>query len=326
MKGLALHRDYGQSGSSADLVSRLRNCLSALPRPPQIGLLGDGRRLHLHDGPIDLIIDADGRPNARLAAFEGAIRRFVGLLDELCRELGQLRAPAETSVRLLSGKVAQRMQAAVMPLASHDFITPMAAVAGAVADEILAAMRTTALPFGGLARAMVNNGGDIAIHLDPHEKYRIGLVDRPDRGRIFSKTEITASQAIGGIATSGFGGRSFTFGIADAVTVLARNAAAADAAATIIANAVDLPGHPSIRRVPARSLQSDTDLGDRLVTDHVGMLTESEIGAALAHGATRAGHLLEMGLIAGACLHLRGQSRTCGLPIDDLTRKEAEDA
>ena len=49
-----------------------------------------------------------------------------------------------------------------------------------------------------------------------------------------------------GIATSGWRGRSFSLGIADAVTVLAATAAEADAAATVIANAVDLPGHPAI--------------------------------------------------------------------------------
>ena len=42
---------------------------------------------------------------------------------------------------------------------SGDFITPMVAVAGSVADYILDAMG------GGLDRAIVNNGGDIALHL-----------------------------------------------------------------------------------------------------------------------------------------------------------------
>ena len=39
------------------------------------------------------------------------------------------------------------------------FITPMAAVAGAVADEVLAALVGPA----GSTRAYVNNGGDIAL-------------------------------------------------------------------------------------------------------------------------------------------------------------------
>ena len=73
-----------------------------------------------------------------------------------------------------------------------------------------------------------------------------------------------------GVATSGRHGRSFSLGIADAVTVLARTASQADAAATIIANAVDLPGHPAVRRMPANELQPDSDLGARPVTRDVG--------------------------------------------------------
>ncbi|MFX7144802.1 hypothetical protein ABTI11_20165, partial [Acinetobacter baumannii] len=82
------------------------------------------------------------------------------------------------------------------------------------------------------------------------------------------------------IATSDRHGRSFSRGIADAVTVLAKTASQADAAATIIANNVDLPGHPAIQRVPANELQPDSDLGSRLVTRAVGTLTEQEIETA----------------------------------------------
>ena len=87
-----------------------------------------------------------------------------------------------------------------------------------------------------------------------------------------------------GVATSGRHGRSFTLGIADAVTVLAADAATADAAATLLANAVDLPGHPAIDRTPAVELAPDSDLGDRLVTVGVGHLADEEIEAALAAG------------------------------------------
>ena len=83
---------------------------------------------------------------------------------------------------------------------------------------------------------------------------------------------IDADDPARGIATSGRHGRSFSLGIADAVTVLARTASQADAAATIIANAVDLPGHPAIVRCPANELQPDSDLGARLVTRDVGAL------------------------------------------------------
>ena len=160
------------------------------------------------------------------------------------------------------------MFAADLPMPAQYFITPMAAVAGAVAEEILAAMIAAA----ELSRAYVNDGGDIAIHLTACEKFVVGMVERPDRPSLFGTTTLHAKDPVRGIATSGWRGRSFSLGIADAVTVLADRAAAADAAATIIANAVDLPGHPAIVRVPARELAPDSDLGDHAVTQAVGSL------------------------------------------------------
>src|SRR5206468_3910445 len=135
--------------------------------------------------------------------------------------------------------VARRMTAAVMPYASEYFITPMAAVAGAVAEEILAVMTAAAR----LARAYVNDGGDIALHLGEGEKFVVGMVQRPESPSLFGTLTLDSRMPVRGIATSGWRGRSFSLGIADSVTVLADRAAAADAAATIIANAVDLPGH-----------------------------------------------------------------------------------
>jgi ApbE superfamily uncharacterized protein (UPF0280 family) len=112
-----------------------------------------------------------------------------------------------------------------------------------------------------------------------------------------------------GIATSGRHGRSFSLGIADAVTVLARTASQADAAATIIANAVDLPGHSAIARCPAHDLQPDSDLGARLVTRGVGELSRDEIDGALESGVDKARALLARGLIESAALRLHGETR-----------------
>ena len=151
--------------------------------------------------------------------------------------------------RFRRASIARRMVAAVAPYCERTFITPMAAVAGAVAEEILDAMTAAAR----LSRAYVNNGGDIALHLAPGEHFVVGMVERPDRPSLFGTATLDSAQPVRGIATSGWRGRSFSLGIADAVTVLADRAAMADAAATVIANAVDLPGHPSIVRVPARS-------------------------------------------------------------------------
>ena len=149
-----------------------------------------------------------------------------------------------------TGVIARRMCAAVAPYCERIFITPMAAVAGAVAEEILGTMTSAA----NLSRAYVNNGGDIALHLASGEILVAGMVERPDRPSLFGTAMLDSSQPVRGIATSGWRGRSFSLGIADAVTVLADRAAVADAAATVIANAVDLPGHPSVVRVRACDL------------------------------------------------------------------------
>ena len=279
-----------------------------MKRLPQIALLPDGKRLHLQDGPIDLVIEAKGRDGDVCAAYEAAARRFNGMLDELCEELVELRTAADPVRCTLKGVVARRMHAAVAPFASDEFITPMAAVAGSVAEEILGAM----LAVTRLDRAYVNNGGDIALYLAGSEQFTVGLLDRPDRHGLMRTTVIEAADPARGIATSGRHGRSFSLGIADAVTVLAKTASQADAAATIIANAVDLPGHPAVIRCPANELQPDSDLGARLVTRDVGALGEAEIDDALRAGVSRAQQLLAAGLIEGAALRLLGATAVVG--------------
>ncbi|MER9614129.1 UPF0280 family protein [Mesorhizobium sp. M0207] len=269
---------------------------------PQAHWLEDGRRLHLNHGPIDLIVEAFGEASECSAAHRQAVARFQTILPELVEELPELRRPAASRPRAFAGPTARRMEAAVVPLAKQ-FITPMAAVAGSVADEVLGAL----LAGRRLERAYVNNGGDSAIYLGHGQSMTLviagtghGLADR---------LTIRPEDGIRGVATSGWRGRSFSLGIADAVTVLARTGAEADAAATLIANAVDLPGHPAVRRVRARDLAPDSDLGDRLVTQGVGLLSAAEIDIALEGGFAVAEEFRRRGLIAAAALFLGGQAR-----------------
>jgi len=287
-----------------------------MTRAPQISLLPDGKRLYLQDGPIDLVIEASGSETDVRIAYDAAARRFTGLLDELCGELVLLRTAADPVRCLLQGDVARRMHAAVAPFAAEHFITPMAAVAGAVAEEILGAMLSEAR----LDRAYVNNGGDIALHLADGEHFTVGLMDRPDKHGLMQTMVIDAECSSRGVATSGRHGRSFSLGIADAVTVLARTASQADAAATIIANAVDLPGHPAIARRPACDLQPDSDLGARLVTRDVGELSECEVQDALESGAACARRLMAAGLIEGAALRLQGETVTVAMNGIEMLR------
>ncbi|MEO8241989.1 MAG: UPF0280 family protein [bacterium] len=268
---------------------------------PVARLLPDGERLHLQHGPIDLIIGADGD---RDTACRAAWQRFRTILDELVAELPLLRREVG---EVPLGPTARRMTRATLPHASV-FVTPMASVAGSVAEEVLAAM-TKATP---LSRAYVNNGGDIAFHLAQGARFRMAIagLDDADLGRV----DVGYGDAARGIATSGQGGRSLSMGIAGAVTVLARSASEADVAATLIANAVDLPGHPAITRTPANRLQPDSDLGARLVVSHVGPLTQAETARALDRGEAAAQAICARGLALSCALFLNGQSRLCGQP------------
>jgi ApbE superfamily uncharacterized protein (UPF0280 family) len=283
--------------------------------PPQQRRLADGR-LHLNDGPIDLIIEAFDEMPAVEEAYAAARRRFATILDELCAELALLRADPR-GAPAPKGAVARRMAAAVAPFRARRFLTPMAAVAGAVAEEVLEAMTAGRR----LARAYVNNGGDIALHLQRGESFSVGMVDRPDLPGLIGRVAIEAADRVRGVATSGWRGRSFSLGTADAVTVLAASAALADAAATLIANAVDIPGHPAIRRKPACELDPQSDLGDRLVTVAVGPLTPGETERALASGAAEAEFWRERGLIEAAALHLNGRTRLVGVAASGYRRR-----
>jgi ApbE superfamily uncharacterized protein (UPF0280 family) len=273
-----------------------------------------GGRLHLHHGPIDIIAEGFGDPVEVRRAYRQAAARFATVLDELVGELALLRQPVGgTAPPPVGGAIARRMVAAVWPHRAQ-FVTPMAAVAGAVADEVLAALLTGRR----LRKAYVNDGGDIAVFLAPGESLRAGVVGNQDAPQIDGRIELGHDLPVRGIATSGWRGRSFSLGIADAVTVLAASAAAADAAATLIANAVDCD-HPAIRRAPADHLRDDTDLGDLLVTVEVGALPGRAIEQALAQGAGRARALHRAGLIWAASLMLAGRVRTVGgLPDEEL--------
>jgi len=266
--------------------------------------LPDGR-LCLEDGPIHLVIGIEGQPDAVRAAQNAAGLRLHGLLAALCEELPLLRTPLGDAMPRLRHPVARRMAEACWP---HrvDHITPMAAVAGAVAEHVLAGIAEHPVRV-----AHVNNGGDIAIHLAPGESLRVGLCADLADGRVDGMALLRQADGIGGVATSGWPGRSFSRGIADAVTVLAGRAADADAAASIIANAVDAD-HPAITRRPASSLDPDSDLGDLPVTVAVRPLPLMLVQLALARGARVAERLLGRGVIHAALLRLQGETLAVG--------------
>ena len=264
----------------------------------------DAARWHFQHGPIDLIITVDGKADAIARALESAWSRFQQVLPELVDELALLRQ-AVRSDRAFEGAVAKRMQAACWPHRAQ-FITPMAAVAGSVADEMIEFFSCEP----DIQRAAINNGGDIALHLQANASYRIGLVTdiaqfsaQPDA--VDGSLVICAADPVRGIATSGWRGRSLSLGIADSVTVFAASASQADAAATLIANAVDV-ADARIKRQPANALKDDSDLGQRLVTVAVPELGQEEIHEALEAGLKKAHTLRQNGLICACVLSCQG--------------------
>jgi ApbE superfamily uncharacterized protein (UPF0280 family) len=272
---------------------------------PTVQRLGDAR-LHLSHGPIDVVLRVWGSVDAVQAAEAAAIALFPSILPGLAAELPALRRPMAEQASV-SHPIGRRMVAACAPFAPI-FMTPMAAIAGSVADALLAEMLSAA----PLSRAYVNDGGDIALHVAPGETLAIGLAADPLKLALDGALHVTAASGIGGVATSGRHGRSFSLGIADAVTVLARDAATADAAATLIANAVDCDS-PLVRRAPASTLDPDSDLGERLVTTGVGKLSDAEVSHALAAGLARAEAFRAAGHIIGAALRLGSALRVTGV-------------
>jgi uncharacterized protein len=274
-----------------------------------------GKRWHFQHGPIDIVIGAQGEERSLREAHEAAWQRFTTILDELVAELPRLREPVRGPCRL-KGVVARRMWEACDPYRA-SFITPMAAVAGCVAEELIAHYERS-----GIARAWINNGGDAALHLAAGESLRVGLF--ADLGRLQSASRaplridgdflVEAGMPVRGIATSGWRGRSFSLGIADSVTVLARTAAQADAAATMIANAVNVDD-ARIQRRPACDLKDDCDLGELLVTVDVPRLDEAAAQHALRAGQRLARELQAAGLIWSAVLVCQGWFATeCAPP------------
>jgi hypothetical protein len=281
---------------------------------PQRTKLPNGQQ-HFAWGPIDLVIGAQSEFHYQVdlieQAHDNAWTRFQDILPELISELSTLKQSVRAGAHNpLSGTIARSMWQACQPFLPK-FITPMAAVAGAVADEIIKSYQ-----IDGLRKAWVNNGGDIAVHLAPNQTIPIGICADSYRARdniqkwgtfnLDGQLTISYKDPVRGVATSGWQGRSFSMGIADSVTVMARTAACADAAATIIANAVNVDDVRIIRR-KACDIKDDSDLGESLITTHVPTIEFEVIEHALENGLIVAQALKDQGLIWGAILSCQQQ-------------------
>lgn len=269
----------------------------------------------MQQGPIDLIISACGDQDSVAQAYHYAHKAFGTVLSDLVAELPFLREEQPSVSARPVCAVARRMVKAATQCQDLESLTPMIAVAGSVADHILDAM----LQAPSLSRVYVNNGGDIALWLAPDQSFTIGICDDVRSGSISTNLTLQANHRINGIATSGWQGRSHSLGIADAVTVLASCAADADVAATLIANAVDVPESTAVQRLPANELSPDSDLGTRLVTVAVDALTGAESELALQRGRAKACELLSRQTISAAYIALAGSSIVCDQKTNTLS-------
>ena len=279
-------------------------------------------RLHLQHGPIDIIAHVDAPEEVRKRLYSTASHRFSTVLEELVAEMDLLKQPWSADLPDSKGGIAQKMCFAVR--GSDIFVTPMAAVAGAVADEMLETMLFEAQKPDScvehIHRMYVNNGGDIAIWLNTGESFSIGVVDNPGIPELNARVSLAYESPVRGIATSGWRGRSLSLGIADAVTVLAGSAATADAAATLIANDVNVD-YPGILKRPASEVKDESDLGMLPVTVDVPPLPVDQISEALKRGAQTAGNFIRTGKIEAAYLSLQKQT----LVVENNLKKESNE-
>ena len=279
-------------------------------------------RLHLQHGPIDIIAHVDAPEEVRKRLYTSASNRFSTVLVELVTEMDLLKQPWSADLPDPKGVIAQKMCFAVRD--SDIFVTPMAAVAGAVADEVLEAMLYEAKNpdpcLEEIQRMYVNNGGDIAFWLNAGESFSIGVVDNPGIPELNARVSLAYESPVRGIATSGWRGRSLSLGIADAVTVLAGSAATADAAATLIANDVNVD-YPGILKRPASEVKDESDLGMLPVTVDVPPLPVDQISEALKRGAQTAGNFIRTGKIEAAYLSLQKQT----LVVENNLKKESNE-
>ncbi len=283
-------------------------CVSS-PSRPRYHWIVKQRKLQAQHGPIELLIQVDGDKHESAAAFEQAVAYFDTVLVSIVDELPLLRSPASViQNHAFKSDVSQCMADAVNPF-SRSFVTPMASVAGSVAQCVLSALCCQR----NLTRAFVNNGGDIALYLNNSTSnddafYTVGICSDITTAEQDASVCIDKHSAVRGIATSGWQGRSHSLGIADAVTVLAHSASTADVAATLIANRITLPYSPKIQSVAANELLPDSDLGTLAVTVAVDTLTPSECRQALFAGEQCARALCDEGLIDSAYLSLQGMN------------------
>ncbi len=250
-------------------------------------------------GPMRLIIRAWKKNEPRLGLVRQAAEESLLFLERVAHRQNRLKKPWQQIETIPQEALARRMLESVKTIGDED-LTPMAAVAGTIADAVadwLFERETT--------RVIVDNGGDIAIRLARGESATVGIRPQINNPTISHMINLYAGGPMWGVTTSGLGGRSFTRGIASAVSVLATSASIADAAATAIANACYVTDD-NIMRIEAEKIDPHTDLIGMRITNKVGPLSPTSIRKAIDPAMQKAELLTKKKIIRGAFIALGG--------------------
>lgn len=271
-----------------------------MPYEKSIHLLS-GNSIFVECGPMRLVIDARvgqvAQPQQALRAAEEAVR----FLEGVAAARPFLGRGYRESMPRVTDPLALKMIASVQAVGDED-LTPMAAVAGAMADAV-----ADFLFARGMTRVLVDNGGDVAVRSCDGEPVRVGIRPQVDRKGISDVVLLGPERTAWGIATSGFGGRSLTRGVLESATVVAADASLADAAATAVANAGSV-ADGAVVRMPAEAIDPYTDIAGLDVTARIGPLAEERRQQAVDHAIRRAEELIERRIILGAYAACQGCS------------------
>ena len=255
--------------------------------------------LYLEQGPSSLVISAKRWKDVGEPDGAEILELLTRLQREIKASLPVLRLKAERVINLKHLPWVARNMVEAARLISPSELTAMSAVAGAVSDQI-----KSYLVSDGFDWAVVNNGGDMAAYSSLDQPLSIGIAPAGARGGGNRSLKLKGPFDLG-IATSGVGGRSLTLGVADFVTVVAENAAIADAAATFLCNHTRIHA-PQIEAAMSELLDPETDIPGERVTVRVGDLGRKKIESALQKGLSAATALKQKGLIMEAFVSVKG--------------------
>jgi len=244
-------------------------------------------------GPMRLVISSFLGKVPQPAMSRNAARYAFEVLERIARWREKLSRACPQISSQMEEPLALEMVSSALAVGDAD-LTPMAAVAGTIADAV-----ADYLADRGMTKAIVNNGGDIAIRLRGENSATVGIREDVQANDFSHVIRLGPERSAWGVATSGLGGRSLTRGIASAATVIAHKASVSDAAATAVANA-SFVEDPQVIQEYAEQIDPATDIPGILVTCEAGPLRHETTSLAVQRALERANALMERGVITGA--------------------------